>query len=356
ESLNVLKAEYQKVLNKYYNEPLTKQVEIDKKSLEDAIKYHESEIERLEKEVREGTHKINSTERNSSDKVTVKFNTNGVVENMSLYKPIVIDRGNMISLPPEPVLLNAKGMNQIIEFEEWTLNGEPYDFTQPVNENITLDAKYKKFDLHSVSYYDENKKNLFNETVKHGDIIVNPKKLEDKNLKIFEKWVLENGDDFDFSEPITEPVVLYAKYKRNWKKIAAIGAGVITGALTTAADQALGTSLITSVTNLSSLGAAVLTNYKLKNHKTELKPTENLKGIKKANAKLVNYFRDNNNIINLRTFFKSAFASTLVGNVVNIVDNTVNPEVVNDSSLDVNVVGISDLPSVDSQVPEIKGR
>ena len=112
ESLNVLKAEYQKVLNKYYNEPLTKQVEIDKKSLEEAIKYHESEIERLEKEVREGTHKINSTERNSSDKVTIKFNTNGVVENMSLYKPIVIDRGNMISLPPEPVLLNAKGMNQ----------------------------------------------------------------------------------------------------------------------------------------------------------------------------------------------------------------------------------------------------
>ncbi len=307
ESLNVLKAEYQKVLNKYYNEPLKKQVEIDKKSLEEAIKYHESEIERLEKEVREGMHKINGF----SNKVTVKFVTRGGSREGVSYDPIEIEKGSLITPPENPILDDDN------EFECWTLNGEPFDFTQPVNENITLEAKYRGITRHHVTFCDEKGNELNTISIKEGESLgANLRNLDDKKFKEFEGWVKEDGTLMSSNEPVNEPLILTAKYKRNWKKIAAIGAGVAMGAVTLGADMLLATGGLISNATTAAMGiAAGITQFKLKNHKTELKPTENLKSIRKASAKLVNYFRDNKNIKNLRTFFATATVSTLVTGV-----------------------------------------
>ena len=169
-----------------------------------------------------------------------------------------MEKGQPVAKPADPTLEER-------EFEGWELDGQPYDFTQPVTGDITLKAKYKKLE-----------------------------KTEDKK-------------------------------KRDWKKIAkvavdfAIGAlGVGVGFGVHAADQLLGgTGLVSSLVGgagLAGAGAAIYKNFKLKNEDYTPIETENLKSIKqKSNDKIKNWLHDRN-VMKRTAIFLSGFGATALGN------------------------------------------
>ncbi len=298
--------------------------------------------------------------------VTVKFNTNGIVNEPNLYKPITIKKGDRINRPINPKLVSSRKLDGEMEFANWTLNGQTFDFSEPINEDITLNADYKKIPIYPITYYDKGKI-LFIDTVKQGDILNNNRILDNKNFKVFDGWKLEDGTSFDFTKPITGPVELYASYNRDWKKIAAIGSGVALGGVTMAVDASLGLPGVVSLATATAMsGATLATTYKLKNHKTELIETENFKGIKKAGAKLVNYFRDNSNIERLNTFFKTALASTFIAGVSknlydkitpnNLIDTGIEDTTKNQSETVINDKKIDIDPSISESIPYVGGR
>lgn len=70
-------------------------------------------------------------EKIKANQVVVSFDTQGG----SAVPNQIIDQGTAAQAPAEP---KKVGWN----FAGWTLNGQPYDFTQPVNQNITLVATW----------------------------------------------------------------------------------------------------------------------------------------------------------------------------------------------------------------------
>lgn len=318
--------------------------------LRDLIAGLEKEIEKLEEYLRnfdprkpsrmEGESLITDPE---PKKVTVTFDTRGGYRDGITYDPIEVEKGTVVLAPEDPEL------DKDHEFAGWELNGEEYDFSKPVTENITLKARYKEIERHKVAYFDEKGEELGYVMVRHGESIPLIKELEDKRFKNFAGWELAN-EMFDPRTPIIEDIDLCAKYKFNWKKTAAIAAGVATGALTYGTDALLtmngmltGGAVSFGTSAVMAAGTAI-TQFKLKHHK-EKEDVESLTGLRKAGAKLKNYFREEKNIKNLRTFFGLATASTLIAgigqklnpqtpqanttnNISDINDNTqLNPEV-----------------------------
>ena len=69
------------------------------------------------------------------DMVTVSFNSNGG----TAVAPQTIAKGGKATKPANPT-------RDGYTFDNWYLDGEVYDFSKPVNENITLNAQWKKND------------------------------------------------------------------------------------------------------------------------------------------------------------------------------------------------------------------
>lgn len=72
--------------------------------------------------------------------VTVKFDTDGG----SVIKDIDLAKGRKLTPPSAPTKIGYV-------FEDWYLGDEPFDFDQPIEENITLKAKWERRDASSGS-------------------------------------------------------------------------------------------------------------------------------------------------------------------------------------------------------------
>lgn len=136
---------------------------------------------------------------------TVNFDTNGG----SNITSKTVNDGKSITKPTNPT-------KQGYVFVEWLLNGKTYTFGNPVNENITLVASWKKvhkvtFDLNggvttgktSVEVVDMNK-------VKKP---VNPT----KDGYNFLGWTL-NGKTYDFNTSVSNDITLIATWEEKPKK------------------------------------------------------------------------------------------------------------------------------------------
>lgn len=64
--------------------------------------------------------------------ITVKFDTDGG----SVIETQTVKYGETVVNPSDP-------QKEGVVFSRWKLNGEPYDFSSPVKQNITLKAVYK---------------------------------------------------------------------------------------------------------------------------------------------------------------------------------------------------------------------
>ena len=93
--------------------------------------------------------------------------------------------GKTVTVPAQPT-------KEGYDFAGWTLNGEAYDFSTPVDEDITLVAQWEK--LYTVTYKSGNKVVQQFTSLKTGDEIPDADDLDDSfEYFAFEGWSLTKG-------------------------------------------------------------------------------------------------------------------------------------------------------------------
>lgn len=129
---------------------------------------------------------------------TVTFDSNGAdnVESQT------VKEGETATKPTDPVKTSHV-------FECWTLNGETFDFTTPITEDITLTAKFTQ--LFTVVFDSDGNGDVASQMVKNGELATKPETDPVKTNFSFDGWTL-NGEIFDFNTPIEGDVTLMAKF------------------------------------------------------------------------------------------------------------------------------------------------
>ncbi|MBR5227189.1 MAG: InlB B-repeat-containing protein, partial [Clostridia bacterium] len=138
----------------------------------------------------------------------ISFNINGQTTTQ------ILKEGEYVSVPQNPVL---EGYN----FIRWECNGNPYDFSKPVEKDIVLVAKFEKIVIeegkeYTVLFDTDDGSTVPSQKIKSGEKIQEP----EKPLKpgyIFEGWLL-NGQPFDFNTIISKDIKLDAKWKKETAK------------------------------------------------------------------------------------------------------------------------------------------
>lgn len=99
------------------------------------------------------------------------------------------------------------------EFTGWLLDGQPYDFSTPVTDDITLTAEWVKTPVnHTVTFDTDGGAELPSQTVADGETATQPE-VPVRDGYVFLGWLL-NGKAYDFSTPVTGDITLTA----NWAK------------------------------------------------------------------------------------------------------------------------------------------
>lgn len=144
----------------------------------------------------------------TGETVTITFDSQGGTE----ISPSVIEKGKKVVKPRNPT--KTVDEYNVYIFECWTLNGEEFNFSTNVNEDIVLVARYKYTKYYLVTFDSQ------------GGTIIKPKMVEE-NKRVekpsdpekptdffeyeFDYWTLD-GVEFDFNTPITRNITLKAKY------------------------------------------------------------------------------------------------------------------------------------------------
>lgn len=143
---------------------------------------------------------------NAQEYYTVTFDTDGATKSVTTQ---VVKSGSTAIEPKDPV-------KEDTIFKEWTLDGKRYNFYTPVTKDITLKAVYAEY--HTVTF-------LYNNTapnkiikVLDGTVLTRPSDPVKEGCS-FIKWnrIDENTDVFyyDFTEPVTSDLKLWAVYDEN---------------------------------------------------------------------------------------------------------------------------------------------
>ncbi|MBP3635347.1 MAG: InlB B-repeat-containing protein [Bacilli bacterium] len=99
-------------------------------------------------------------------------------------------------------------------FKYWSLekNGQKYDLTLPVTDNITLYAVYE-INKYDVVFIDDNNE-ISKDNVEAGTILIAPK--VGKQGYTFKHWSTSiNGEGYDLTMPVTSNITLYSVYEIN---------------------------------------------------------------------------------------------------------------------------------------------
>lgn len=98
-------------------------------------------------------------------------------------------------------------------FDKWTVDtvdGEEWDFAQPVTENMTLVANWKKVPVHTVSFDSAGGTSIDPVSVTEGLLLTRPEDPEKEGF-VFAGWKL--GDTpYRFNTPVTEDITLTASW------------------------------------------------------------------------------------------------------------------------------------------------
>ena len=136
------------------------------------------------------------------DGYLVTFNSNGG----SVVAPIKTGLSKTIDKPDDPV-------KDGYEFVGWYLDGEKFDFDMEITENITLQAEYEKREevTYTLAFDSLGGDKIENIVVKENTVLDAP--IPERDGYEFVGWYYHNKE-FDFSNPITDDMVLVAKYKK----------------------------------------------------------------------------------------------------------------------------------------------
>ena len=134
----------------------------------------------------------------------INFNSNGGTE----VTEQTIKDGSNASKPVDPT-------REGYVFVEWLLDDKSYDFSKPVNKEITLVAKWlenKDGDLIVVQYDTDGGTTIKNSIVKKGDKVELPQKPTKKGY-VFVEWQID-GEKYDNSSTITSDTKITAIWEK----------------------------------------------------------------------------------------------------------------------------------------------
>ena len=136
-------------------------------------------------------------------KVTVKPNNGGTT---GVYE---VEDGKPFTQPSTPT-------RDGYTFKGWTLDGKPYDFSQPVTGDITLEAQWERNETpapvtHSVRFRTNGGSSIPMQTVEDGRTVGRPADPT-RPGHTFKGWLL-NGRPYDFGTPVTGDIILDAAWE-----------------------------------------------------------------------------------------------------------------------------------------------
>ena len=160
-----------------------------------------------------GNYAVRATSRTNHISPLLEENKVGVIyKNGDKFENKIIEKGTTAPLPEDPD--RASTTFYYYEFLGWYLNDELYDFNLPVNETITLNAKWeeKHFTVNLTFHqgYDGLKETI---TILKGDIPLRPEDPERFGY-IFRGWYF-NDVLYNFSEPLMTNLTLVALWDLN---------------------------------------------------------------------------------------------------------------------------------------------
>lgn len=102
------------------------------------------------------------------------------------------------------------------DFQDWVnIDGTPFDFTQPINANVLVSAKWKKQVTYTVTFDTDDGDDIAAQTVKNGSTVQVPDKPS-KTGYTFAGWTC-NGNAYDFNTPVTSDITLKAVWTESQK-------------------------------------------------------------------------------------------------------------------------------------------
>ena len=151
--------------------------------------------------------------KNPKTVYTISFNTDGGSEVVSQE----VEEGKKINKPADP---SKEGY----EFLGWYLNGKYFDFESKVEENLTLEAKWKEIVKeennekeevikYTVTFDSNGGSKVSKQTVEAGEKAKQPK-APTRSGYTFQGWYL-GSTKYNFSNKVTKNITLTAKWKKN---------------------------------------------------------------------------------------------------------------------------------------------
>lgn len=98
-------------------------------------------------------------------------------------------------------------------FKGWTLDGQPYDFAQPVTGDLTLVAQWEKPAEYTVTFDTQGGSPVDAQTVTENGVVTRPADPT-RDGYTFKGWTLD-GADFDFTTPVTGDITLTAVWEKD---------------------------------------------------------------------------------------------------------------------------------------------
>ncbi len=172
------------------------------------------------------------------NEVIFDFESDTVTSNLKLYAKIVsyyevqflnyneeeviisrmIESGKLIGdleIPEDKLVRTAE--NGYEKFTGWYLDGEEFDFSTPITDNLTLYAKYERaFQVRFYIEYLENEEDYetyegehIDEYVLENEVAIAPLDVEYETMKVKSWWILDESKDmYDFELPVTKDLIL----------------------------------------------------------------------------------------------------------------------------------------------------
>lgn len=132
---------------------------------------------------------------------------------------VTLDAGNgsqpvrVTVVDGEPVGRPADPTRDGYAFKGWTLDGQPYDFAQPVTGDITLTAQWEKLAEYTVTFDTQDGTPVPTQTVTENGTVTRPADPT-RDGYTFKGWQLD-GADYDFTTPVTADITLTAVWEEN---------------------------------------------------------------------------------------------------------------------------------------------
>lgn len=140
-------------------------------------------------------------------------------QNAPVMHTVTLDAGNgsqpvrVTVVDGEPVGRPADPTRDGYAFKGWTLDGQPYDFAQPVTGDITLTAQWEKLAEYTVTFDTQGGTPVASQTVTENGTVTRPSDPT-RDGYTFKGWRLD-GADYDFTTPVTADITLTAVWEEN---------------------------------------------------------------------------------------------------------------------------------------------